>query len=370
MLTWQINFDPTENLQKTLKTYFNIFTKFKMYLLQASDLIRIHESKCCKRERYRPVQLSCDGVSECKSNLISLDVYSARFKDCRVVYPHTIIRPTPKYSIDDAKYLSEFINDMVDNGCTIKAHVADNLKRARARAALNHASSFPCEYCFSKACTWRLTDQQAQQKKRKLAEQKEKIKNRITTIEESEEPDEDEIEALKEILCSITNALYQMDKSKNQLVWPSSTMNGEPRTKVRILEIVDKIESGEPTTKDERMGIVGRSPFLELENFDFVRDIPAEYLHSVCLGVVKRLVSLTFDVGVNRPRVTKRKLTHPSVFNLLMCKIKVVHEFSRRARTLDFSVYKGQEYRNMILVFFPLVIECLEDNTEEKKNLA
>ena len=111
------------------------------------------------------------------------------------------------------------------------------------------------------------------------------------------------------------------------------------------------------------------SPLLNLEYFDFVLDAPAEYLHSSCLGVVKRLVELTFSVGIIRPRKTKRKLTCPSKFNVLIIAILSPCEFSRRVRALDFSVWKGQEFRNLALFFFPIVIECLEPSTAPEKKL-
>ena len=42
-------------------------------------------------------------------------------------------------------------------------------------------------------------------------------------------------------------------------------------------------------------------------------------------------------------------------------------EFSRRARNLDLSVMKGQEMRNIIIVFFPIVIECIEGTAKERR---
>ena len=337
------------------------------FFFQASDLISIHESKCKKKERDRPVQVSCDGVSEAKSNLYSLDVYSTRFKNCRMVYPHTIVRPMPKYNMDSKKYLSYFINDMTENNCIIKAFVGDNLKRANAREALNHASSFACEYCYTKASSITIGDEQVLKKKRNLEQQKLSIENRIRTIQEEDNTDEEQIETLNIVLETLKKSLSELEKKKKKLVWPADTVKGVPRTKENILEIVEKIQNGDALTKDDCKGIVGRSPFLDLEHFDIVRDIPAEYQHSSCLGVVKRLVSLTFNVGISRPRLTKRKLTPTSVFNLQMSKIKVVREFPRRIRTLDFSVYKAHEFRNIALFYFSVVVDCIEENEPERK---
>ena len=120
-------------------------------------------------------------------------------------------------------------------------------------------------------------------------------------------------------------------------------------------------------SRDEAKGIKGKSPLLELDYFDFVLSVPAEYLHLICIGVTKRLVELTFDVGENRPRASTRKLSSAVAFNSLMLVIKTPMEFPRRARKLDFAVMKGQEYRNIVLFYFILVVDCIEPQSLERK---
>lgn len=142
-------------------------------------------------------------------------------------------------------------------------------------------------------------------------------------------------------------------------------MGAEHRSRNSVLKIVEKIERNENLNIDQSKGIIGRSLLFNIENFNFTYDVPAEYLHSGCLGTIKRLVELTFDVGTNRTRITTRKLSSTAKFNKLMLLTKVTHEFSRRARKLDFAVFKGQEYRNLILFFFPLVLECIEPDANE-----
>lgn len=77
-------------------------------------------------------------------------------------------------------------------------------------------------------------------------------------------------------------------------------MNGEQRTKEKILEIVEQIEAGSNLSASERKGIKGRSILLNLERFDYVIGLPTEYMHSLALGVVKRMVELCFSVGETR----------------------------------------------------------------------
>ena len=90
-------------------------------------------------------------------------------------------------------------------------------------------------------------------------------------------------------------------------------------------------------------------------------------MHLVPFGVVKRLLELTFSVGESRSRNTKRPLTSPDEFNELIKYAKVVHEFSRRLRKLDLAVLKAQELRNILIIFFPFITQCLKGNEKEIK---
>ena len=72
-------------------------------------------------------------------------------------------------------------------------------------------------------------------------------------------------------------------------------------------------------------------------------------MHSICHGVVKRLIELTFKTGQSRERITKRKLSDPALYNSKISKVQVPRDFSRRGRMLDIGVMKAQEYRNIVL---------------------
>lgn len=336
-----------------------------IFLLQAKDIIAIHEARCPKIEAGRKCQISSDGVSECRSNSNSIDVYSVRFKNCQHVYPHTITRPVDKYKLDSKPYLQSFIDD-IKALCEIETFVGDNLKRANARGALNHASNFACEYCFAKATSFHYCDKKIEEKRKELELQISVIERRIDLVQTEEEIDQEELKTLKELKSCLINSLSDVSKVKKKVVWPSSTMNGEPRTVAKILAITNMIEENGPLPPDEAKGIIYKSPLLEIENFDMVANSPAEYLHSVCLGTTKRLLELTYNVGTTRPRVTKRKLTPVSLFNDLMAGLKGPMEFSRRIRSLDFAVWKGQEFRNLILFYFTIVIFPIERNAKER----
>ena len=198
---------------------------------------------------------------------------------------------------DEQSHLKSILDDINSNRLIIDAAVCDNPKRAFLRCALCHSSSYACEYCESKA-------------------------------------------------QFVRDAL-----SKGHLAWPFSTHNGPLRTLEKIIDITTRIENGDILTRDEAKGFYGTSHLLSQERFHFIYSMPCEYMHSTCLGVVKRLVILTFNVGETKKRITKRRLSDVSDYNQLISSIQVFREFSRRLRSMDVGVMKAQEYRNLILFF-------------------
>ena len=254
---------------------------------------------------------------------------------------------------------------MCSNHCEIDAFIGDNPKRSIARNSKTHSSYYPCEYCEAKGQLLNNEDSALRDKKIALQKQKESLLDRLYNARALN--DEEETQSLNIILKTVEDSLKSMNRKNNNIVWPSSSMNGKKRTSESVVQISDRIEEGENLSLDESKGIVGRSLFLDIPYFNIVEGFNVEYLHGVCLGVVKRTVALTFNVGENRQRNTTRKLSTAESFNILICKVKVTRDFSRRARALDFSVMKGQEFRNIILVFFPLVIKCIPEEAGERR---
>ena len=325
--------------------------------------MEIHNAKCPNANCV--LQVSLDGVAESKSSTVSIDVYSIRFAKCRMVYPIQIVRPIGKFRPDNQALLDTFLSDICSNNCEIQAFVGDNLKRSNARFCKTHASYFPCEYCESKGQLLSNEDASLKLKKEELQKQKESLLNRLSNARDLS--DEEEIQTLTNLLKSVNDSIKSMNKKNNNIVWPATSIDGPERTNATVTEISDKLEDGQTLSIDEAKGIIGRSLFLDIPYFNVVDDMPTEYLHSVCLGTGKRTICLTFNVGESRQRNTNRKLSNAETFNKLMSLVLVVREFSRRARSLDFSVMKGQEFRNIILFFFPLVVNCIEPEAGERK---
>ena len=275
------------------------------------------------------------------------------------------MRPLHGYKVDSKKQLGHVLNDLLDNSCRISQYIGDNPKRSDAKDVKNHASWHPCEYCYAKGTKIELSGNL--KTREKLTQQIQLISEKICECETY--PDSpyknsqiENLTLLKDELQKSLNCL----KKKSNILWPASTMNCTHRSRQSILDIIEKIENNEKLNFDESKGIKGRSLLLDIPNFNFVYDVPAEYLHSGCLGVIKRLVCLTFNVGERRPRITKRKLSSTQKFNELMSVTKVTKEFPRRGRSLDFSVFKGLEFRNIGIFFFILVLDCIEPEAKER----
>ena len=309
-----------------------------------------------------------DGVSESRSTSISLDVYSIKFLGCKAIYPVKIIRPINKFPIDHQEQLSTVLESLSENNLQLQHVVADNLKRAIIRNSVQFCGTFGCEYCFQPGVSFRsTTSQESVSLFQSIQKQRKDICDKIDSLNRND--DLIEIEALRNIDKSLEDAekIAKTQRKSTHIVWPANTRHGEPRTKEKILEIVEQLEEGNEMSHQERKGIKGRSLLLNLEYFNYVIGVPTEYMHCTGLGLVKRLLELCFAVGETRTRVSKRTLSSPNQFNDLMKLIKVVREFSRRARKLDLSVMKAQEMRNILICFFPLVTECLKGFDKEIK---
>ena len=259
------------------------------------------------------------------------------------------------------------IHDIHDNNLIIAQFVGDNPKRANAKCVLCHSSWFPCEYCCCKGTKIILNNAEVAKKKKAIDLQIKVVSDKINDLNNlPSTSDNSELQTLKKLEKDLNEDAKKLKVKKSHIVWPKTSAAGPQRNRQEIQDIIEKIENDQQLTPDEAKGIAGRSPFFDIPYFNFVRDFPVDYLHCVCLGVVKRSVELTFKVGEVRHRETKRALSSPHQFNLLIARVKVFREFNRRVRDLDFAVYKGQEFRNISIFFFTIVIDCIEPNHKER----
>ena len=328
-------------------------------------------------EQHPPIiQLSLDGIQESKSSSNTLDCYCVKFNHCQNIYPIRIIKPCEKFKYDEKQELKNVLDDLNANGVTIDCAVLDQPKRSFARCAKCFSAKYACEYCESCAVTYiDSSNKKAKEIKKRFQEEERMLSQQLSQLQETQEGSEDE--EINELQSRLQDLNKEKDAElqktgRKQLTWPKSTMNGPPRTLNNIREITDEIERNPEIVKTDPhfcKGIKGRSLFLNQPSFHLIKDAPCEYMHLVCLGVTKRMVELTFKVGENRDRVTKRKLSPPVTFNLKIKDIQLTREFSRRCRNLDFGVMKASEFRNILIFFFPIVIDCIEVKFKKEREI-
>ena len=270
-----------------------------------------------------------------------------------------MIKPFNRYKYDEQEMIRDVLTDLGDANCNLDDVVCDNPKRAIIRCAKNHASLYACELCENMSMSIKSkTIVQPQN------DQKKCIENQITVIQSKSDltnEDNKNITVLYSILANL-----QKEKSRKQLAWPYSTKTENPRTIDNILQIVNNIELAKEQNVTlplrDTVGFTGRSHLLQFPNFDFINNIVGEYMHGTCFGLGKRLIELIYNCGEARQRVTKRKLNNVCDFNNRIKTIQVPREFSRRCRNLDFGVWKAAEFRNCLLFFWPIILECISEN--------
>ena len=331
--------------------------------------------RICDKEFEGKIKFSLDGVQTAKSSIVTTDVFSISFNNCRNVYPLRLIRPCNRYKYNEQFEIREVVNDINDTEVTIDSGICDNPKHSVIKNVKCHSATHPCEYCEEPAVIYTNVNL-IREIKEKYITQRNSMKTQIKSLKDlpgsATQERDNNIRRLENALIKLENEeKAELKKSgKKQLVWPASTMNGRPRTITCIRRIVNDIEASEVDLDPNYVkGIKGRSVFLDQPDFDYILDFPCEHMHSVCLGVVKRMVELTYSVGENRPRITTRKRSDPQLYNKMIILVKVPREFPRRCRNLDFSVFKALEFRNLILFFFPIVIESIEPKFVKERQL-
>ena len=192
--------------------------------------------------------------------------------------------------------LKAILDGIKDANYSLTNFIADNLKRAVVKEVLNHASNFGCEYCFSKAVRYSETNVKSDKEKKENDSKIKKFEKKIEDLEKEPistsrmQARDDQIKLLRDLINEIKKRNKQLVRKQTHSVWPESTSNGTLRTKEEILRIVESLEEygREQLTADDVKGVIGRSLLLDVEGFDIVSGVPAEYMHTGCLGVVKR----------------------------------------------------------------------------------
>jgi len=96
---------------------------------------------------------------------------------------------------------------------------------------------------------------------------------------------------------------------------------------------------------------------LEELEIDMIMDIPLDYMHLVCLGVVKKLLSHWLKRGTVCHLITKENVAEISR-RLVALQGSIPSEFARRPRPLeDLPRFKATEFRQFLLYTGPVILK-------------
>lgn len=103
------------------------------------------------------------------------------------------------------------------------------------------------------------------------------------------------------------------------------------------------------------------SCLVEIPRFDIVKGFSLDYMHLVCLGVVKKLIMLWMKGPLN-VRLPSWKINQLSEL-IVNLKPVFVCEFSRKPRTLiEVARWKATEFRSFLLYIGPIVLDKVLSN--------
>lgn len=109
--------------------------------------------------------------------------------------------------------------------------------------------------------------------------------------------------------------------------------------------------------KYEEYHIGKTSIITELPGLDIVRAFPLDYMHLVCLGVVRKLIMLWLHKGPVQTRLPSRSV-HALTASLLNLKPFIPSEFARKTRHVqDVSRWKATELRLFLIYIGPIVLK-------------
>ncbi len=254
------------------------------------------------------IDFSVDDVPETISGGVSISVLSVQFTNCRNVYTVAILRPARSgLGLSETIILKGFLREVKAGILKVRHGIADAPKRAKLQGLLSHSANYCCQYCT--------------------------VKKRVKGISHID------------------------------------SRNANERTLRSVEKVVGKIEEGIVLSEEKKKGVKERSPLSCIPGFNYLLHVPAERMHLLDLGVIRKMISLMYKFTTLRKGALKRSsFKHRSTLkelNDIVTKVRLLSDFSRRARPLDKGSWKAQEYRNLVMCMFPAVAQTCPSKCKE-----
>ena len=129
--------------------------------------------------------------------------------------------------------------------------------------------------------------------------------------------------------------------------YPWTTCAAAARTDTETRSIAD---SGVETS-----GVKRPSPLSSIRMLDLIHHIPAEKMHLIDLGIIRKIVQLAFKCPQFKAQQVPFARADDKQLSQGLEEAPSLPNFSRRTRALDPANYKAEEYRNLGLAYWPIV---------------
>ena len=301
------------NVAQFPKKFMNKVLWEKEYVityLNLKDIIAYHLKN---HDEAAEVDLSTDGIPEDVSSGRSMDVYTLKFTNCRVVYPWRIFVQGTVTKLSLSELIQPIIDELKKNQLKVRLIVADAPKRSFVRNMKSHSGYFACDYCLAPG----------------------------------------------------SHQVNKNGKKIGGIIYPFSESSAPFRNNESYREIGEEISQNPDRSPLYACGIKGKSPLYDLEYFDMVEDIPTEYMHLVCLGICRKLLKIIFYGETASQKMSSRNVNRIQIINNSLKSVCVPKEFSRRTRDVDLKNYKAEEFRNILIAFHSVFVAVM-DETESK----
>ncbi|KAM0735062.1 hypothetical protein ACS0PU_011175 [Formica fusca] len=149
---------------------------------------------------------------------------------------------------------------------------------------------------------------------------------------------------------SCTKCIIEGEYIKNRICFPQT--DAPLRTDEDFMQKVDDNYHNPDVT----------CSLLQIPHFKPVTNVPLDYMHLVCLGIMRKLMYLWLD-GDLHYRVQHRAVKEISTRLLTQLKPSIPSEFARKPRGIDcIRLWKATEYRLILLYTGPLAFKSILKN--------
>ena len=153
-----------------------------------------------------------------------------------------------------------------------------------------------------------------------------------------------------------TWCIQKSERVNGKQVYKFHLVPEQQRTHLAMWTSTAFLDSVPKATDDQLQGIKFRSLLFLLGHFDMARGFLFDYMHTINLGITKKILSLWFSTAS-----AEYSLKHSKI--IINQRIKLWHvpsEYSRSGRELiDFEFFKANEFDELLLLFSDVIFDKL-----------